>query len=143
MDFRRGGRAFFDDPDGVKADKVDGAIGELSDFHQTNTYYAQGVEVRTAILPAGWRDRLVRFDSSSAVPATAMCLERHDLVVSKLAVRREKDFAFSFALIAADLVDLDTLLERAAMLPDARGIARAAVIDWLHATGQRLGRVGR
>lgn len=64
-------------------------------------------------------------------------------MVSKLAVRREKDFAFSFALIAADLVDLDTLLECAAMLPDARGIARAAVIDWLHATGQRLGRVGR
>jgi hypothetical protein len=32
--------AFFDDPDDRKADQVDGAIGELSLFHETNGYYA-------------------------------------------------------------------------------------------------------
>ena len=130
--------AFFDDPDATKADMVDGAIGELSDFHQNNTYYAQGVEIEIAILPEGWRGRLVRFDSLSALPAAAMCLERHDLVVSKLAARREKDMEFSFALIAAGLVDLQVLLERAAMLPDQQGIARTAVIDWLNATKKKL-----
>jgi hypothetical protein len=36
-----------------KADKVDGAIGELSTFHETSGYYAQGVSVSTAILPSG------------------------------------------------------------------------------------------
>lgn len=50
--------AFFDDPDDAKADRVDGAIGELSPFHETFGYYAQGVSVSTAVLPAGWRQRL-------------------------------------------------------------------------------------
>ncbi len=133
--------AFFDDPQALKADQVDGAIGELSQFHQENAYYGQGVEISTAILPDGWRDRLVPFNSDSAKPATAMCLDRHDLVVSKLAARREKDFEFSFVLIEARLAHLDTLLERAAMLPDTHGIARAAVIDWLLATGRKLGKI--
>jgi hypothetical protein len=34
--------AFFDDPADAKADQVDGAIGELSTFHETFGYYAQG-----------------------------------------------------------------------------------------------------
>ncbi|GAB1694633.1 hypothetical protein [Krasilnikovia sp. M28-CT-15] len=55
--------AFFDDPDDRKADQVDGAIGELSAFHETFGYYAQGVSVSTAVLPAGWRDRLVRVET--------------------------------------------------------------------------------
>jgi hypothetical protein len=37
--------AFFDDPDDRKADQVDGAIGELSAFHETFKYFAQGVSV--------------------------------------------------------------------------------------------------
>ena len=41
--------AFFDDPDAGKADPVDGAIGELSIFHETFGYYAQGVSVTTAV----------------------------------------------------------------------------------------------
>lgn len=130
--------AFLDDPEAEKANQVDGAIGELSAFHQNNSYYAQGVELSTAILPAGWRDRLVRFEGTAALPATAVCLDAHDLVVSKLAARREKDYGFSFALIAAQLVDVDTLIERAVELPDSAGIARAAVIDWLVATKLRL-----
>jgi hypothetical protein len=43
--------AFFDDPADAKADQVDGAIGELSTFHETFGYYAQGVSVSTAVLP--------------------------------------------------------------------------------------------
>ena len=45
--------AFLDDPGTRKADLVDGAIGELSSFHEMYSYYAQGVEVSTAILPGG------------------------------------------------------------------------------------------
>ena len=51
--------AFFDDPADVKADQVDGAIGELSAFHETFGYYAQGVSVSTAVLPEGWRNRVI------------------------------------------------------------------------------------
>ena len=60
--------AFFDDPDDEKADRVDGAIGELSTFHATYGYYAQGVSVSTATLPAGWRDRLVALATPSTIP---------------------------------------------------------------------------
>ncbi|MGE0462855.1 MAG: hypothetical protein AB7Q16_15945, partial [Vicinamibacterales bacterium] len=40
-----------------KSDIIDGAIGELSTFHQTFGYYAHGVDETTAILPAGWEKR--------------------------------------------------------------------------------------
>jgi hypothetical protein len=132
--------AFFDDSDAQKADRVDGGIGEGSEFHTMYAYYAQGVEVSTAVLPAGWRERVVWVSDQAASPARAACLEKHDLVVSKLVAGREKDYQFSFALIEAELVHLGTLLVRARLLPDERGIQRAAVIRWLEASGRRLGR---
>src|SRR6185295_20424962 len=42
-----------------RADIIDGSIGELSPFHQSFGYYAHGVSENTAVLPEGWRDRLV------------------------------------------------------------------------------------
>ncbi|MGD2124136.1 MAG: hypothetical protein PVJ76_20470, partial [Gemmatimonadota bacterium] len=45
--------AAFQDPEGRKADLIDGAIGEASMFHATFGYYAQGVEAVTAVLPDG------------------------------------------------------------------------------------------
>lgn len=128
------------DPDGTKALDVDGAIGELSLFHETSSYYAQGVEVSSAVLPEGWRDRVVPVTDASARPARAHCLEPHDLVVSKLVAHRQKDYAFAWALIQAGLVDVNTLLVRAETLPSTHGIARAAVVDWLHAAGRRAQR---
>ena len=76
--------AFRDDVDASKADAVDGAIGELSQFHETYGYYAQGVEISTAVLPAGWEDRAEVLDRPDSRPGYARCLEPHDLVVSKL-----------------------------------------------------------
>lgn len=105
--------AFWHDPDEGKADEVDGSIGEYSPFHAQFGYYGQGVSVTTAVLPEGWRDRVVPFDHTDAEPSTAVCLEAHDLVVSKLVAGREKDLTFAAALIQERLVDVDTLLERA------------------------------
>ena len=42
---------------------IDGAIGELSLFHQTFGYFAHGVDERTALLPDGWQDRLVKVET--------------------------------------------------------------------------------
>ena len=53
--------AFFNDDDEAKADKVDGAIGEASMFHQSFGYYGQGVGLSTAVLPSGWEKRVVPF----------------------------------------------------------------------------------
>lgn len=47
------------DPDGLKADLIDGAIGEGSLFQQTFGINAQGVSESTAKLAPGWVDRLV------------------------------------------------------------------------------------
>lgn len=83
---------FFDDPDDTKSDLVDGAIGELSAFHQTFGYYAQGVSTTTALLPDGWRDRIVVVESPRTAPARGHCLEPHDCVMAKLLAGREKGF---------------------------------------------------
>ena len=42
--------------DPEKSDKIEGAIGELSHFHDTYGYYAQGVGFETAKLPEGWEN---------------------------------------------------------------------------------------
>lgn len=108
--------AFRLDPDAKKADLVDGAIGEGSLFNQTYGYYGQGVEVSTATLPAGWEKRVVPFVREDAKPSHANCLERHDLVVSKLVANRQKDIEFTTALIKENLVGVPTLLERTRQL---------------------------
>jgi len=108
---------FFWDADDKKSDIVDGALGEDSMFHHTFGYYAQGVSVATAVLPTGWRDRLVVFEDEATAPGRGFCLDRHDLVISKLVAGREKDFVFAAALITAELVDPDVLVQRAELLP--------------------------
>lgn len=47
------------------ADKIDGAIGEGSRFHETYGYYAQGVGPDTAILPSEWESRVHRVQSAN------------------------------------------------------------------------------
>lgn len=126
--------AYFDDPTEEKADAVDGAIGELSLFHQTHGVYAQGVSVRTAVLPNGWRDRLVPWSTRSTGGAQATFLEPHDCVVSKLIAHRPKDLEFARALLDARLVDPTTLAQRIDQLPqavDARVAPRLRA--WLNA----------
>lgn len=100
------------------ADRIDGAIGEGSMFHQTYGYYAQGVETATAVLTDGWRARLVPVICETADPiCVGWCLERNDLWVSKAAAGREKDKEFCRALAQADLVDREICDERIAALP--------------------------
>jgi hypothetical protein len=131
--------AFFDAERGQqKSDDVEGAIGELSLFHETHTYYAQGVDLQTAKLPDGWQHRLVPFDPASADPAHARCLDKHDLVISKLVAMREKDRGFAEALLKADLVDLDVLKERVSALSCVSPVVRKNILSWLDAVPRRL-----
>jgi len=93
-------------------DVIDGAIGELSPFHETFGYYAQGVEEGTATLPEGWATRLVAVRTAATRGATGLCLEAHDLVISKYVAGREKDVRFIRAAIAHGMLDEGRLLER-------------------------------
>jgi hypothetical protein len=123
--------AFFDDADNHKSDLVDGAIGELSPFHEMYGYYAQGVSVNTATLPPGWRDRLVIVETAATAPGRGNCLEAHDCVISKLVAGREKDLAFAGALLNAGIVDKATLLERLATLEDVQSVVIERARSWL------------
>jgi hypothetical protein len=67
-----------------KADDIDGAIGELSRFHETHGYYADGVGSETALLPKDWESRAVQLQNPNLGDATAIAPEIHDLGVSKL-----------------------------------------------------------
>jgi hypothetical protein len=97
-----------------EADLIDGSIGEASLFHDTFGYYAQGVTPRTAVLPEGWRDRLVRFETPGTNGIVAWCLEPHDLWISKAVAGREKDLEFCRAVARQGGVRIAVLRERLA-----------------------------
>lgn len=67
--------AFLDDQDRLKADSVEGGIGEMSAFHGEYGIYAEGIHVDTVTLPDGWRDRTVQWDLQSSLPANARFLD--------------------------------------------------------------------
>lgn len=100
------------DVDGRMADTLDGSIGEASMFHSTFGYYAHGVVETTAVLPQGWEERLVRFETRATGGVTAACLEVHDLWISKAIAGRPKDLEFCRALLRLGHVDSTILLER-------------------------------
>lgn len=114
------------------ADRVDGAIGEGSRFHQQFGYYAQGVSVGTAVLPSGWRERALRFDFGDVGGADAICPEIHDLVVAKLVAGRQKDYEYALALLQAGMVDRAVLEERLAVL-EVVGAVRRRIARWIRA----------
>lgn len=99
------------------ADLIDGSIGELSPFHTTFGYYAQGVSPGTATLPIGWETRLVRVHNPNTRGATGWCLEIHDLLLAKYVAGRDKDNDFIRAAIAHRLVTRDELERRLTDLP--------------------------
>src|SRR6266540_3310354 len=107
------------------ADKVDGAIGEGSRFHEEYGYYAQGVAPDTATLPRGWQRRLVRIENSNTGGYAGLCLEVHDLAISKYVAGREKDLEFTRELAKHGMTDKRTLLKRLAATKLDAAIARA------------------
>ena len=106
------------DADGPEsADILDGSIGEMSMFHQTFGYCVRGATSRTTPLPEGWRERLVPYVAPDAGGATAMCLDIHDLWLSKAAAGRKKDREFCAAVAEMGLVDPATLYVRLDGMP--------------------------
>lgn len=100
-----------------KSDLIDGAIGELSPFHHTYGYYAQGIDSTTAILPEAWRDRLNIVCNKNTNNIRGHCVEIHDLIISKLCAGRQKDIEFFHAAIKLRLIKQNVLLERLNVTP--------------------------
>ena len=105
------------------AELIEGSLGELSPFHQTFGYRADGVSPSTAMLPSGWDQRLTPLSNENTDGAIGWCLDPHDIAISKLAARREKDLAYVAALLRFKMVRTSRLTELIETLksPDLRG----------------------
>jgi hypothetical protein len=97
-----------------RSDLIDGSIGEGSTFHETFGYYAQGVGEETATLPKGWMARVVRISNANTAGTSGLCLEVHDLGISKYAAGRQKDLEFTRELARHRMTDEDILRARLA-----------------------------
>jgi hypothetical protein len=119
------------------ADLIEGVAGEFSPFEQLHGFNIDGVDFDTAVLPEGWRDRLVKVQNANTVaPAgsprfTGWCLDKEDLCVSKLIAFREKDINFVGALLEDHLVDLEMVKSRLETVADKHRAAGERADSWL------------
>ena len=97
-----------------RSDLIDGSIGEGSPFEREFGYYAHGVDSSTAVLPEGWRDRLVLVSGPNTRQVRGWCLEVHDLAAAKLVAGREKDLEFVRILTGRGYAHKHILAERLA-----------------------------
>lgn len=98
-----------------ETDKLE-AIGEGSDFHQQNGYYADPVDENTAILPRDWKARLINVETYSVSlkrTVTGFCLDPNDLFIAKIAAGRDKDIAFAQSMIEHNMVSQERVTELA------------------------------
>lgn len=86
-----------------------------SPFHETYGYYVDPVDDKTAILPKGWKGRLVNLPPGDTGGVKGLCLEPHDLAIAKYAASREKDLIFTRELACRGITSekrLISLLEQ-------------------------------
>src|SRR5437660_607481 len=67
------------------------------------------------MVPAGWEERLISYFISAV---TARCLEIHDLIVTKLAAGRLKDYEFIAAILMGKLARVDEVQRRILLFSD-------------------------
>src|ERR1022692_3362903 len=96
------------------SDLIDSTIGEGSPFQREFGCYAHGVDETTAILPQGWRDRLILVTGQNTRFVRGWWLEIHYLAIAKYAAGREKDLAFTKALARHAMVRREVLEQRLA-----------------------------
>lgn len=121
------------------ADKIDGAIGEASQFHETHGYYAQGVGPETAILAEGWISRVHRVQNANTNDRVGYCLDVLDLFMSKAVAGRSKDRTFCLALLQYKHVTLTQALDMVEQMPldfDMQRRLRATIRRWAGALGR-------
>ena len=100
-----------------RSELIDGAIGQLSMFHDTFGYYADGVGPETAVMPVDWMD----FAKLHYVgELTAVCPDLHDIAVSKCVAGRDKDADWVRALLRHDMIKIDRLVARLGQLDPAK-----------------------
>jgi hypothetical protein len=118
--------------DAISAVNVE--LGEDSAFDYQHGFYVEAISKETVVLPDGWDNRLVRFESSQlqqTYGVVGFCLDPHDLCVAKALAGREHDRIFVSELIKAGLVDpviIDQRLRGNIVWPDEYTIDRAVAV---------------
>jgi hypothetical protein len=118
-------------------DAIDGALGELSRFHDAFGFYVHGVSLDSAILPSGWEDRVVEVRNENTRGHSGLCVEAHDLAASKLAAFREKDRDFVRVLLAEELIKPRKMIQRLRRLSLPLDRIQS-LIRWVDATVREL-----
>jgi len=106
------------------------AIGAYSPFHEEFGYYADPVSEDTAILPRGWKGRLARLPPGDTGGVRGLCLDPHDLAISKYAAFRQKDLVFTRELARRGIVSKEqllTLLDHTKLSDELRERIRARI----------------
>lgn len=123
------------------ADLIEGVAGEWSPFEEQHGFSIDGVDLETAVLPNGWRDRLIKVQNANTAALsgepqyTGWCLDKEDLCVAKLCALREKDRNFVAALLNANLVSSDTITRRLSEVPATHHLSAQHALTWLAARG--------
>src|SRR5207302_1574420 len=106
-------------------------------------YYADPMDEKTAVLPRGWKGRLVNLPPGDTGGIRGFCLDPHDLAISKYVARRDKDVPFTRALAKRGFVKQAFLHQLLNVTPitDAARLRIAGYIDADFAVDR--GRAGR
>ena len=117
-----------------KADLVDGALGEMSQFHKTHDFYVHGLLIDGSAYPQGWQHRAKPVvDEISTRGKIGWCVETHDLAASKLAAYREKDRDFVRILLIEGMIAPEILIERINLLNIDKEL-RDRLLQWIQNT---------
>ena len=119
------------------ADIIDGALGELSTFHRTHSFYVRGLSITAATLPDGWEKRAKIVQNENTGGGKGICVEAHDLAASKLKAYREKDREFVRTLLDKGLIKPNKLTRMINLLPIDLA-ERARLIEWVDLTARDL-----
>ncbi len=111
------------------------AIGAYSQFHETFGYYADPIDEKTATLPKGWRGRLVNLPPGHTEGVAGLCLDPHDLALTKYVASREKDLIFTRELARRGVLSeqrLVALLEQTPVDTEVRERVRNQITRDFH-----------
>lgn len=123
------------------ADLIEGVAGEWSPFEEQHGFSIDGVDLETAVLPSGWRDRLIKVQNANTAALsgkpqyTGWCLDKEDLCVAKLCAFREKDRNFVAALLDAGLVNAGVITSRLSEVPAKHHPSTQHALTWLTERG--------
>lgn len=90
-------------------------LGADSKFHRAKGFYLDALPPGLPMVPAGWAQRLQTFMVDDI---EVRCLEIHDLIVTKLAAGRLKDYEFIMAVLMARLARGEEVVRRIQTFPD-------------------------